>query len=327
MTWQIDSIEFDPIERTKTIVEAMGEVIPELLGELSVEGNPYKIDLTDISTPAVYTLDVDVLDVETNIATTNNLTFTSLGTETVGELYTALIQEFNNTSTGVHFGVNLGYTVDGDKYFTVAAREGFAITSAVTLSTNITVSTESVAAGTGKPAAYLQYGKQQVQAYPHIAAVPIDHTEQNSRYGNGVVDVVGVGLRPYHEAYIKLRVSLRCESGGYQDVLSGRQKSASYILNRLKRKLGRFDYMKPFLEKVNAGMSPDWSFSGDTYIEGLSNKDAATAIVTFDLVDRYIELEGGVLEAVSFLNGEFYLNDQLQMTNAPKTVARPDYIP
>lgn len=327
MTWKIDSIEFDPIERTKVIVEAMGEVIPELLSQLSVESNPYKIDPLTFGVVTSYTLSADILNIETNITTTINLLFTSTGTETINDLYTNIITSFNNDTDILCFSVNLDYDLDQDKYFTLASCEGYAIVSEITTSNNISVTTEIVSANTGKPAAYIENYKQQIQPYPHIVAAPLDHREHSSNYNKGVVNVIGVGLRPYHEAYIKLRISLRCESGGYQNIISGKHKSSSFILNRLKRKLGREEYLRPFMEKIDASFNPDWTFNQSTYIEGLNNKDASTAIIIFDLVDRYVELEGGVLEAVSFVDGEFYLDDQLQMTNSPTTVQRPDYIP
>ncbi|ASV42361.1 hypothetical protein 2016DhaA_0405 [Vibrio phage ICP1] len=324
--WNIQSIPFDPVQRCRTIAEAIGEVVPDLLGSLTVSSNSYKIDLTDITTPATYTLDTEVMDLDTGVTTLVNLTFTSAGTETVDELYTVLVDTFSTATPLLHFSTNLDFTLDAGKYFTLAAKEGVGFVQGITVSPNITITEELVAAPIGKPAAYMQYGKQPICQYPLIVVTPILHEEHNSVYGKGSIEVDGV-QRPYVEAYIKMRVSVRCESGDYQQVLTNGTPSAGYILNQFKRRIQYDNHRQTFFEKVNASIQKDITITPVPVIDGLNHMDASTAIIEFDLIDRYIEMQGGALYAVEVKQGKFFIDKTQVMDNKERTIARPDYIP
>ncbi|HHB9680403.1 TPA: hypothetical protein ACOAY7_002786 [Vibrio cholerae] len=324
--WNIQSIPFDPVQRCRTIAEAIGEVVPDLLGSLTVSSNSYKIDLTDITTSATYTLDTEVIDLDTGVTTLVNLTFTSIGTETVDELYTALVDTFSAATHLLHFSTNLDFTLDAGKYFTIAAKAGIGFVQGITVSTNINITEELVAAPIGKPAAYVQYGKQPVCQYPLIVLTPIIYEEHNSVYGKGLVDVDGE-LKPYVEAYIKMRVSVRCESGDYQEVLTNNTPSSVSILNQFKRRIQYDNHRQTFFEKVNASIQKDIMIRPVPVIDGLNHMDASTAIIEFDLIDRYIEMQGGALYAVQVKQGKFFIDQTEVMDNKERTIARPDYVP
>ncbi|QXN60121.1 hypothetical protein KUA24_54 [Vibrio phage HNL01] len=331
--YDIANIQFDPIKRGRTVVEAFGNLVSDLLGSYTVQGNPYTINISNLGTVTTYTMSFDSQDVTTGLITNNVISVDSLGTETtVDELYTYLCEQINLQAPSIYTNPVLNYADDTYKYFTLASREGFRILSAI-LVTNFTIGTDLVQASTGSPAAYLEMQKVPVAQYPNLTLSMGSYNDsENSNYDYGTVEMDlndGLGLRfvPFYDSYITWQVTLRVESGDYQKVLSGEVPSAEVILGQIRRLMKQPNYRKDLMEEISGTWLDDFTITPSPIIDGLNTMSVATMRLQLSLIDRYIDTQGGLLMAVELKEGKFFNNDTQVMTTPTNTVSRPDYTP
>lgn len=302
MSYDIDSIEFDQISRARDIATAMGKVVSDKLSVLTIPANPYSPDIATSGIPTTYTLELSVTENITGIETTETVSFTSSGIEDWNTVIDSIVADGNTKPTLV-MASNLEYTEDEDKYFTVTSKTGFRFSQAPVL-VNVGISTDLVQAPTDQPASYLAYGSQPTCGFPRMVITPItSSTSVSPRYNKGVVELdIGDGLKfyPYEEAYITFDVRVTVESGESDRVLSGEVPSPPYIINRLQRKLGQDNHREAFVSEVNATFT--YGSPIPTMIVGTEYTDIASCTFTFNLVDRYIEFEGGTMEKVELNN-------------------------
>ncbi len=309
MSYDIEAREFDPVTRGVELAVALGEVIPDLLGSMTTLSNPYVPNLATVGTATSYTVTLDTQEITTSTNTTNSFVYASAGTETYKELLTALVLEGNTT-----FGNYLVWTAftdynrDEDMYFTLAPKNGYRIVTQPVV-TNITISTEKVQAPIDKPSAYLAMQKVIKPNHPLLIVTPSPVTSVNENWKQGSVQLdlgKGAGLQyyPHYDSYVKCNYRITVESGAYDEVLTGSTRSAESILQILKMRLKEQTKNDTFVNKIDATFNPNMMITPAPVVGSTEWMSIAGMTMELDIIDRYIEAEGGIMTSVEIAGSD-----------------------
>ncbi|AGN51513.1 hypothetical protein VPLG_00074 [Vibrio phage eugene 12A10] len=300
MSYAINPIEdFSPLRHTSLVAEAMGEVVGDLLSHLLVETNPYRIDLTTVGSVTTYTVDIDVEELETGTETSHTLTCTTLGTETVDEVYELIVTEFNDLDFPVNCTYEVDYNEDEEKYLTVVSQEGYRITSAPPVATNMTIDTTTlVRASNGKPAAYGMGQHVLEQGYPKliVTQLPITSVSENWRTG-AVKRNIGSGdtFYPYNDSYVRMGYSVTCEAGEISEILRSDRKDSMQILRTFCSRIRDDNSRVAFFNKVQGTLNRDFTVTPIPAVEYTSFHDISTMTFSLDIIVREINYQGNIV--------------------------------
>jgi len=298
--YSINPIEdFSPLRHTSLVAEAMGEVVGDLLSHLLVETNPYRVDLLTVSNPTTYTVDVDVEELETGDVTTCALTCTTLGTETVDEVYELIVTEFNDLDFPVNCTYEVDYNEDEEKYLTVVSKEGYRIVSAPPVTTNMTIDTTTIVrASNGKPAAYGMGQDVLEQDYPKliVTQLPITSVSENWRTG-GVEKDIGDGLRfyPYNDSYIRTGCSVTCEAGEISEILRSNRPDSMRILRTFVSRMQDDNARVAFFNKVQGTLNRDFTITPIPAVSYTLYEDSSVMTFSLDLITREVNYQGNII--------------------------------
>ena len=293
--------DFSPLRHTSLVAEAMGEVVGDLLSHLLVETNPYRIDLLTVSDPTTYTIDVDVEELNTGDVTTCTLTCTTLGTETVDEVYELIVTEFNDLDFPVNCTYEIDYNEDEEKYLTVVSKEGYRIISAPPVTTNMTIDTATIVrASNGKPAAYGMGQHVLEQGYPKliVTQLPITSVSENWKTGSVQRDLGdGNGLRffPAYDNYIRVGYQVTCEAGNISDILQSNRPDSMQILRKFANRMREGNTRIEFYNKVSGTLSRDFTVTPIPAVSYTQFEDNSTLTFSLDIITREVEYRGEVM--------------------------------
>ena len=329
MAYNLEAREFNILQRSADLSKACGEVIGDLLGDLTISTNPYK-PVADV-VPTVYTITLDVQEVSTGTPSTVNYTFNSTGAETYTELLTAMVLEGNtNFGTELFYEAHTAYTNDEDMYLTVVSKEGYRITSAPIVANIIIETSTTVQGSIGSPSCYTAYQEIVSPRYPLLIVTPMPVTAVSDNWKTGSVELdLGSGLRyyPYYESYIKMNCKLTVESGRYEDIISGSMLDAESILRRLKFRLQEENKNQAFLNRIDATLNRNWTITPSPSVESTNWMSTAGTTFTLDIIDRYVEVDGDIMTKVTFtgaqVNTETLDDDKIEMDYS---VQRTDHV-
>ncbi|AGG57818.1 hypothetical protein VPBG_00046 [Vibrio phage helene 12B3] len=300
MSYVITPIEdFSPLRHTSLVAEAMGEVVGDLLSHLLVETNPYRIDLTTVGSVTTYTVDVDVEELESGTETSHTLTCTTLGTETVDEVYELIVTEFNDLDFPVNCTYEVAYNEDGEKYLTVVSKEGYRIISAPPVATNMTIDiTTLVRASNGKPAAYGMGQDVLEQGYPKLIVTQLPITSVSENWKTGAVEKdIGDGLRfyPYNDSYIRMGYSVTCEAGEISEILRSNRPDSMQILRTFCSRIRDDNVRVGFFNKVQGTLNRDFTVTPIPSVSYTLFEDSSVVEFSLDLIVREVNYQGNII--------------------------------
>ncbi|AUR93487.1 hypothetical protein NVP1187O_174 [Vibrio phage 1.187.O._10N.286.49.F1] len=300
MSYAINPIEdFSPLRHTSLVAEAMGEVVGDLLSNLLVETNPYRIDLTTVGSITTYTVDIDVEELETGTETSHTLTCTTLGTETVDEVYELIVTEFNDLDFPVNCTYEADYNEDEEKYLTVVSQEGYRIISAPPVTTNMTIDTTTIVrASNGKPASYGMGQDVLEQGYPKliVTQLPITSVSENWRTG-AVKKNIGSGdtLYPYNDSYIRMGYSVTCEAGEISEILRSNRPDSMQILRTFCSRIRDDNSRMDFFNKVQGTLNRDFTITNIPSVSYTLYEDISTMTFSLDIIVREVNYQGNIV--------------------------------
>ncbi|CAH9012664.1 conserved hypothetical protein [Vibrio phage 501E54-1] len=296
MAWELEAREFNSIERAGQLAEALGEVVPDLLGQFTITDFAYTVG----GSGSVQTYSMSFRTHDKTVEETINFNFTSVGTETHVELLTALVAEGNTTfGDKLFWAVNTDYDQEADMYFTVATKEGVRLLEAPTM-VNVTNTQHQVQAPVGKPAAHTAYMNGTSVPYPKIVVTPLPITSVSENFTNSTVNTGTADdpvWTPYFESYIKVNFKITVEAGGYTEIQQN-GITAEDILRRIKMRLREDKASKDFLEKIDATVNRDWTITPTPMLHGVDWRSVASTTLTLDVIERFLEPEGGIMTTV-----------------------------
>ncbi|AUR94298.1 hypothetical protein NVP1193O_167 [Vibrio phage 1.193.O._10N.286.52.C6] len=333
MSYAINPIEdFSPLRHTSLVAEAMGEVVGDLLSNLLVETNPYRIDLTTVGSVTTYTVDVDVEELETGTETSHTLTCTTLGTETVDEVYELIVTEFNDLAFPVNCTYEVDYNEDEEKYLTVVSREGYRIISAPPVTTNMTIDTATIVrASNGKPAAYGMGQDVLEQGYPKfvVTRLPITTVSENWRTGaveKDLNDGNGLQFFPYYDNYIRVGYQVTCEAGDISDILTSNRPDSGMILRKFVARMEEENTRIAFYNKVSGTLNRDFTVTPVPAINYTEFEDISVMSFSLDVITREVEYRGDIMSRVTITDAKAQRKDGTGEIMWDAVIQRPDHI-
>lgn len=309
MSYNIEARAFDPVTRGALIASTLGEVIPDLLGSITVIANPYTADAATVGSVTTYTIEVSTISIEDNVQTTTNFSYTSTGLESYKELIEAIVDKgTTDFSDTLSWNAQTDYINEEDMYFTLTSKEGHRISSLPVLS-NINVTSEEVSAPVGKPAAYLAHQKITTPQYPLLLVTPLPITSVSENWDKGSVfmdigDGRGERWYPYYDSYVQFACRITVESGSYDNVVKSNVKSAECILQILKMRLKESNAYTTFVEKVDATYNQNMTVTPSPVVGSTEWMSIAGMTMNLDIIDRYIDTRGGVITKVEITNSD-----------------------
>ena len=331
MSYAIKPIEdFSPLRHTSLVAEAMGDVVGDLLSNLLVETNPYRIDLTTVGSTTIYTVDVDVEELNTDDVTTCTLTCTTLGTETVEEVYELIVKEFNDLDFPVNCTYEIDYNEDEEKYLTVVSKEGYRIISAPPVTTNMTIDTTTIVrASNGKPAAYGMGQHVLEQGYPKLIVTQLPITSVSENWKTGAVEKDnGEGLRfyPYNDSYIRMGYSVTCEAGEISEILRSNRPDSMRILRTFCSRIREDNSRIDFFNKVQGTLNRDFTVTPIPAVEYTSFHDISTMTFSLDIIVREINYQGNIMSKVTITDAKAQRKDGTGAIMWDAVIQRPDHV-
>lgn len=324
----IEPIEnFSPLRHSALVGEAIGEIIPEYLASLRVLAHPYRVTASETQ----YDLSFDVTEVSTNTVTNVTLAHVAAGTETVSEVTTNIVNDYNTQGFPVFAEAAVDYNEDAEMYLTVVAKEGYRITSAPT-PVNMTIDTGvKVQAAIGKPAAFGMGQKVLEQDYPRLIVTSLPMTTVSENWATGAVERdlgTGDGLRfyPYYDRYIRSTYQVTVEAGAIDEVLqTGRLDSAGIIQKFLSR-IREENTRNGFWEKVKGTLSRDFTVTSIPSLGYTDYEDSSVMTFSLDMIVREVIVEGDVMTKVTITDATVELPDGEQETRFSESIERPDHV-
>ena len=322
--------DFSPLRHTSLVAEAMGEVVGDLLSHLLVETNPYRIDLLTVSNPTTYTVDVDVEELNTGDVTNCALTCTTLGTETVDEVYELIVTEFNDLDFPVNCTYEIDYNEDEEKYLTVVSKEGYRIISAPPVATNMTIDiTTLVRASNGKPAAYGMGQDVLEQGYPKLIVTQLPITSVSENWKTGAVEKDnGEGLRfyPYNDSYIRMGYSVTCEAGEISEILRSNRPDSMRILRTFCSRMQDDNVRIGFFNKVQGTLNRDFTVTPIPSISYTNYEDSSVMTFSLDIITREINYQGNIISKVTITDAKAQRKDGTGEIMWDAVIQRPDHV-
>lgn len=328
---ELERREFDSLKRAGEIAEALGDIVPELLGSLSVVANPYYLATGSVGTATRYTINVQVKRLSDGAIFDKVVGASTNGTESSAEDVLDMIVNTVGKLPELHLQA---YTEDSkNQYLTLVAKEGYKIHSQPILN-NLTTTTDQVQASTGKPAAYVGMQKHPTNPYPRLVVTPMPVVSVDDKFKRGSIKM-NVGGKdkwvPFTDSYIKASFKVTVESGQYDEVVEKGRSSAETILRRIKTKLGIEKYHTDFIKKVDGTLDSKWSITSSPQVEATGFYNTASVTMTLDIIDRYVELDdgyGGIITKVIIKStadlrhegnksGEIFMGQTIERTDIP----------
>ncbi|CAL9961407.1 hypothetical protein VPHF99_0063 [Vibrio phage F99] len=322
--------DFSPLRHTSLVAEAMGEVVGDLLSHLLVETNPYRIDLTTAGSVTTYTVDVDVEELNTGDVTNCALTCTTLGTETVDEVYELIVTEFNDLDFPVNCTYEIDYNEDEDKYLTAVSKEGYRIISAPPVATNMTIDTTTIVrASNGKPAAYGMGQDVLEQGYPKLIVTQLPITSVSENWGTGAVEKdIGDGLRfyPYNDSYIRMGYSVTCEAGEISEILRSNRPDSMQILRTFCSRVRDDNARIDFFNKVQGTLNRDFTVTPIPATNYTNYEDISVMTFSLDLVTREVNYQGNIVTKTTVVGAQLEDREGEQIQPIDFEVQSPSHI-
>ncbi len=330
MSYAISPIEdFSPLRHTSLVAEAMGEVVGDLLSHLLVETNPYRIDLTTVGSVTTYTVDVDVEELETGTETSHTLTCTTLGTETVDEVYELIVTEFNALDFSVNCTYEVDYNEDEEKYLTVVSQEGYRIISAPPVTANMTIDTTTIVrASNGKPAAYGMGQDVLEQGYPKLIVTQLPITSVSENWRTGAVEKdIGDGLRfyPYNDSYIRMGYSVTCEAGEISEILRSNSPDSMQILRTFCSRVRDDNSRMDFFNKVQGTLNRDFTVTPIPSMNYTNYEDSSVMTFSLDLIVREINYQGNIVTKTTVVGAKLEDRESNQVQPIDFEVQAPSH--
>lgn len=321
MSYEIKDMQFNTVQRLGWIAEVFGEILKDELGSLEISSNPY----SPTTLTGDYKIQFAIENIDEKSVDNVSIEYAASEGDTTDSVIDGIVVLGNALSAGRFLLTAFkDYPEDVDKYFTIAPSNGYRILGAITIE-NLTRGSDLVSAPTGSPASYLSFGKQPTCGYPRLLIDSGNILDQHNHLNSGAVKVNG-NYYPYHEAMADFRVSLRVESGDYQNVMTNGHLSAQDVLQRLRTKLGNYNIAKQVVEKVNGTFlsKPLPTIIPSPIIDGLNTMSIATSTITFNIIDRYVDINGSYVMEIDIEKGQFNIEDEEVMeVGLTKIIAPP----
>lgn len=295
--------EFNSIKKGGLLAEALGDLVPDVLGQLTVTSNPYKLNLTNIAlTGVVYKVSVPVQNLSDGVITTQEVEYTSSANPTIVTVSDGLIAAADAAvPKTLHIAKGGLDNTTANQYLTIVATEGYKVTAAPTL-TNLSVSTEKVQAPIGKPAAHISYIDSPTVQYPRLVVTHMTNKDVSTNFNSGSInlstDADNPDWAPYYDSYIKAYYKVVVEAGSYSELISERRRAAEDIIKLARIRLNEDNRFVTFCEKVNATFNDKWSIKSMPSLQTTEMMNSASFTICLDVIDRYIEPQGDIMTKV-----------------------------
>lgn len=328
MTIEIEPIEdFSPLRHSALVAESIGEIVPEYLASLRVIAHPYRV----IAAQTQYGLSFDVEEVSTGVTTNVSLTHVAAGTETVSEVTTNIVDNYNTQGFPVFAEAVVDYQEDAEMYLTVVAKEGFRITSAPT-PVNMTIDTAvKVQAAIGKPAAFGMGQKILEQDYPRLIVTPLPIVSVSENWRTGVLERdlgQGEGLRyyPYNDRYVRQTYQVTCEAGSVDEVLQTGRLDSAGILQKFLNRIREENKRNTFWQKVKGTLSRDFTVTPIPSLDYTNYEDSSIMTFSLDMILREVEYQGGIITRVTITDASLERKDESHKIQFSENIQRDDHV-
>lgn len=323
----IEPIEdFSPLRHSGLIAEAVGEVIPEYLASLRVLAHPYRVTASQTQ----YDISFDVTEISTGAVTNVTLAHTAAGTESVSEVTTNIVSDYNTQGFPVFAEAVVDYHEDAEMYLTVVAREGYRITSAPTpVNMAIDVSVK-VQASIGKPAAYGMGQKVLEQDYPRliVTSLPMTPVSENWATGSLERDIgTGDGLRfyPYYDRYIRSTYQVTVEAGSIDEVLQTGRLDSAGILQKFLSRIREENTRNAFWQKLQGTLIRDFTITPIPSLDYTDYQDISTMTFSLDMIVRDVVVEGNIITKTTMTGGEVVSQDGTNVNPVDFEIQAPSH--
>ena len=323
----LDPIEnFSPLRHSSLVAEAIGEIVPEYLASLRVLAHPYRVTPSQMQ----YDLSFDDTEVSSGAVTSVTLSHTATGTETVSEVTTNIVNDYNTQGFPVFAEAVVDYNEDAEMYLTVVAKEGYRITSAPT-PVNMTIDTDvKVQAAIGKPASYGMGQKVLEQDYPRliVTSLPMTTVSENWATGSLERDIgTGDGLRfyPYYDRYIRSTYQVTVEAGSIDEVLQTGRLDSAGIIQKFLNKIREENTRNGFWQKVQGTLSRDFTITPIPSLDYTDYQDISTMTFSLDMIVRDVVVEGNIITKTTMTGGEVVNQDGTNVNPVDFEIQAPSH--
>lgn len=326
--YDIKPIEnFSPLRHAALVAETMGEVVSDLLAHLLSETNPYRLDLLTVGSPTTYSVTVDVEEVATGVVTNCVLTHTTDGSETVDEIYRAVVESFNAAGHPVNCTYEVRYNRDEDKYLTAVSKEGYRIISAPPVTVNLEIDVSGrVRASNGKPAAYVAGQHILEQSYPKliVTQLPVTTVSENWRIGAVEKEVDGIVRHyPFTDTYIQCNYQVVCEAGSTTDILTSDRADSLQVLRGFVNRIQDTNARVGFYNKVQGTLNRDYTVTPTPAVHFTEYEDTSVMNFSLDIITRDVSYQGGTVRVVEMEDGSVEYQDGTQQNPVNFTITTP----
>jgi len=323
----IEPIEdFSPLRHSGLIAEAIGEIIPEHLASLRVLAHPYRVTASETQ----YDLSFDVTEISTGTVINVTLAHTAAGTESVSEVTTNIVNDYNTQGFPVFAEAVVDYSEDAEMYLTVVAKEGYRITSAPA-SVNMTIDTDvKVQAAIGKPAAFGMGQKVLEQDYPRLIVTSLPMTTVSENWATGSLERdlgTGDGLRfyPYYDRYIRSTYQVTVEAGGIDEVLQTGRLDSAGILQKFLSRIREENTRNGFWQKVKGTLSRDFTVTPIPSLGYTDYEDSSVMTFSLDMIVRDVVVEGNIITKTTMTGGEVVNQDGTNVNPVDFEIQAPSH--
>ncbi len=312
----IEPTDFNMIKTCGIISEQVGIILADKLGKLTMPVKNY-YPSQPIAAGTGYTINLSVTTLVDATVTPITLTYIAAGGDTVAEVLSGLVASVSTEISITAVAVTVPPVEN--MYMYIVPNKGFSVKTLTTV--GLSSDPKSIYVNTDQPACYLARGTQPTSGFPRIVITPLaSHDRVCQRFAEGSVDIGGV-YHPYVDSYLTYSVNLTCEAGHIGTVLETGE-SAQDILNTLRKRLQVGSIRKALFEASNSTFLPPTSVTSSPVIEMTEYMDIAKTTLTGNTIDRYVDINGGLMEIVEMTAGTYKIEDTTVMTTSTLTIDR-----
>lgn len=321
----IEPIEdFSPLRHSALVAESIGEIVSEYLASLRVLAHPYRVTPSQMQ----YDLSFDVTEVSTGIITNVILAHTAAGTESVAEVTTNIVNDYNTQGFPVFAEAAVDYNEDAEMYLTVVAKEGFRITSAPT-PVNMTIDVSvKVQASINSPCAFGMGQKVLEQDYPRLIVTSLPMITVSENWETGAVERdLGEGLRfyPYNDRYIRSTYQVTVEAGGIDEVLQTGRLDSAGILQKFLSRIREENTRNAFWQKLKGTLSRNFTITPIPSLDYTDYQDISTMTFSLDMIVRDVVVDGDVITKTTMTGGEVVRQDGTNVNPVDFEIQAPSH--
>lgn len=297
MNYDIKPIaDYNALTHSGLLAKELGVIVADHLNHKRIPAHPIQFDVVvgDVSFIS------DVVETATNTTTTVDLTYT-FTTETTLDEKLVSYRDFINTHPEVYAEINIDYTDDAHKYITIVTVDGFKFSGAPTLNNLTMVTSNTVQASNGTPAAFIEHQTTLLQDFPYLSVSHIftESVCENWRKGTVQIDVGGTLTDfPYYDSYIRPTFQVTVNSGAVEEVVKEGRKDSSGILRSLFTRLqDNFIHVR-LSNNVHGTLNRDLNTNNLKPSYATNFEDVSTATISLDVIIRDINYQGGIITRV-----------------------------